>query len=319
MRLFGSTRQSLDHRLREAEDVRETFDAVLDAINYRIENCTSSLEALDPEQPSGVLTDVNQVFQQALRGIADQISLLHKLSNSIRRASKELQDVEAAKAPRICDDDGNDAEEFLRQVLLHYISDRFPTTSQVIQQRLADTMVLRRKRILYRRSRYPIHVRSEPARPRVAVPRAQSTARPRTENVHRETSDGLSQTASVSKAQSATTLAAEKFHRAAAPSAVSVSRTVALSNHEELIFPSAPTAAIKRKQRELVRQREDELFEVKRRLEDQDRAEDRTPTQDWETAIDAVREVLCPFCFHVIPAREAVDELKWKYVFYLEA
>lgn len=39
MRVFGSMRQSLDHRIREAQDVRDTFDALLEAIKYRTENC----------------------------------------------------------------------------------------------------------------------------------------------------------------------------------------------------------------------------------------------------------------------------------------
>lgn len=39
MRVFGSMRQSLDHRLREAEEVRDTFDALLEAIKYRTEKC----------------------------------------------------------------------------------------------------------------------------------------------------------------------------------------------------------------------------------------------------------------------------------------
>lgn len=39
MKVFGSMRQSLDHRLREAQDVRDTFDALLEAIKYRTENC----------------------------------------------------------------------------------------------------------------------------------------------------------------------------------------------------------------------------------------------------------------------------------------
>lgn len=39
MRVFGSMRQSLDHRLREAQDVRDTFDALLETIRYRTETC----------------------------------------------------------------------------------------------------------------------------------------------------------------------------------------------------------------------------------------------------------------------------------------
>lgn len=262
-----------------------------------------------------------QTFEHAVHRVADQISLLHKLSNTIRRASKDVQNVEAEKAPRICDDEGNDAEDFLRQVFAHYIQDRFPTTSQTIQERLASTMVLRRKRILYRRSRYgnnPIHVSNRPA-PLVTVPRAQRTVRSRKTDAHQENADSRSQTHSLgqSLAQSATTLAAENFHKVSTPSLVSVSKTVALGSHERLVFPTAPTAIIKKKQRQLTEERKRGPVDTEYNSDSQDHvtlAKNSTPTQDWEDAIDAVGEVVCPFCFHALPAREVVDDKIWEYV-----
>lgn len=346
IRVFGSSRQSLDHRLREAPEVRDTLVALLEAINYRIKTCTcvllalsvsaasfgryyasnlvtiqgtSSLDALNPQPADGALAAVDKVFQHAVRGIADQISLLHKLSNTIRRASKELQNLEAARASRICDDDGNDAEDFLQQVFAYYVRDHFPTTSEAIQQRLAGAMVLRRKRILYRRSRYgstPIRVQDVPSQPDVKMPQAQPTTQPRKEDTHQETGDFQPQKQSGirSQAQSATTLAADKFHKASAPSAVSASKTVALSSHEDLVFPPAPTGAIKSKQRQLVQQREDAL---RQRLGGQDRianVEDRTAAQDWEDAVNSIGEVTCPFCFYALPAWDVVNRIKWEYV-----
>lgn len=282
----------------------------------------SSLEALHPEQSDGTFEDVDQAFERAVHGIADQISLLHKLSNTIRRASKDVQNVEAAKAPRICDDEGNDAEDFLQQVFEHYIGDRFPTTSGTIQQRLAGTMVLRRKQILYRRSRYgnnPISSSNRTAPPGVTVPRAQLKVRSRKTDAHQKAADSQSQTHSLNKslAQSATTLAAENFHKASTPSLVSVSMTVALGSHERLVFPTAPTAVIKEKQRQLMKERKRDPADTEYRLDSQGHVvavEDRTPAQDWEDAIDAVGEVVCPFCFHALPAREVVDDKNWEYV-----
>ena len=55
-------------------------------------------------------------------------------------------------------------------------------------------------------------------------------------------------------AHTATTLSPERFKKASAPSAVSVSKTVALSTHEELRFPSPPCSAIKREFERLMRQ-----------------------------------------------------------------
>lgn len=46
MRVFGSSRQSLDHRLREAPDVQDTFVALLEAISYRINKCKFALIVL---------------------------------------------------------------------------------------------------------------------------------------------------------------------------------------------------------------------------------------------------------------------------------
>ncbi|OIW32349.1 hypothetical protein CONLIGDRAFT_593596, partial [Coniochaeta ligniaria NRRL 30616] len=311
IRVFGSSRQSLDHRLRESPEVRDTFVALLEAIEYRVETCKCTLQTL----ADGTLTAVDEVFQHAVHGIADQISLLHRLSNTIRRASKESQNLEAARAFRICDDDGNDTEDFLRLIFANYIRDRFPTTSEAIQQRLAGTMTLRRRRILYRRSRYgstPIKVLDVPSQPNVEMPRAQPSARPQKPVARQETGDLQSQSGIKSSAQSATTLAADNFHKASAPSVVSVSKTVALSSHEELAFPPAPTGCIKTKQRQLVQQRKDPL---KQRLGGQDRianAEDRTPAQDWEDAVIAIGEVTCPFCFYALPTCDVVDETKWK-------
>lgn len=94
-------------------------------------------------------------------------------------------------------------------------------------------------------------------------------------------------------------------------------RRLALNSHEQLGFPLAPLAAIKRKQTQLTEQRKDGLVDVRRRLEGQDRstaAKDRTPSQDWEDAVDAAGAIACPFCFHALPAWEVVDETKWKYV-----
>lgn len=261
------------------------------------------------------LTAADEAFEHAVQGVAHQISLLHKLSNSIRRASKELQNLDAARSFQIRDDDGNYAEDFLRQLFLYYIRDRFPTTSETIRKRLADTMILRRKRILYRRSRYgstPIRVESLPSQPEITRPRAQNITRPQADAAGGRQLERQNDTKSL--APSATTLAADNFRKASVPSVVSASRTVALSSHDKLVFPAAPTGAIEKKRRQLVAQRQDTL---RRRLEIQGgtpEGDDRTPAQEWQDAVDAIREVTCPICFYELPAWEIVDKKKWEYV-----
>lgn len=247
-------------------------------------------------------------FWQAIGGIANQISLLNKVSNTIRRASKESQNIDAAKALLICDDDGNNAEDFLREVYVHYIQDRFPIATADIQQRLASTMVLRRKRILYRRSRYG----DDP----IQVPRAQPEDHPRNSDTNRETTGAQSRARSEIKsvAQSATTLAVEKFRKASAPSVVSVNKTVALSINKDLVFPPAPTTNINSKQRQFIGHTEDAIRHQTGCEPSSKNAEDSPVIDKWRDADNVIGEVTCPFCFYVLPAKEVVEESKWRSV-----
>jgi len=61
-----------------------------------------------------------------------------------------------------------------------------------------------------------------------------------------------------SAAISATTLAADSFKKASIPSVVSATKTIALSNHEDLIFPPAPTGRLEKRFKQLKKQREEE-------------------------------------------------------------
>lgn len=86
--------------------------------------------------------------------MAIEISLLHELSNIIRKASREANNVKAALSFNITDEEGNDLEKPLKGHFAANIRDRFPGISDILSLRLAETMILRRKRILYKRSRY---------------------------------------------------------------------------------------------------------------------------------------------------------------------
>ena len=192
------------------------------------------------------------------------MSLLHRLSNTIRRASKESQNLKAAKAFRIKDDDGNDAETLLQGVFAHYILGRFPNISDTLRQRLAFTMLLRRKRILYRRSRYektPIRPKKNVLRPLLEAPLVQQTTdgpnQPQARDSQQVTAKPT-QSIVQSMAVSATTLAAEKFRKASSPSVVSQMKTVAMGSHEDLILPPAPIGRLKQKYRQLKTVHEEE-------------------------------------------------------------
>ena len=109
--------------------------------------------------------------------------------------------------------------------------------------------------------------------------------------------------------QSATTLTADRFHKATAPSVVSASRTVALSSHEELSFPPAPLGAIRLKFKLLLEQE----AEGRAVLTNPSRPDnDRFEAKIWYDAVNAIGEVTCPFCFYALPARDVVDEKKWQ-------
>lgn len=93
-------------------------------------------------------------LESAVESMASEISLLHELTNTIRRASKKANEVRAASSFQIRDEEGNDLEEPLKSHFAANIQDHFPGISDIIRLRLAKTMVLRRKRILYKRFRY---------------------------------------------------------------------------------------------------------------------------------------------------------------------
>ena len=80
-------------------------------------------------------------FSDSLDDLRNDITLLHKIYNTIRRASKETQNIKASKDFVIEDDEGNDTERFLRQLFINYIHDRFPGIDESIRNRLADSRV----------------------------------------------------------------------------------------------------------------------------------------------------------------------------------
>ncbi|KAI0180727.1 hypothetical protein GGR52DRAFT_2839 [Hypoxylon sp. FL1284] len=293
IRVFSQGRASSDHRLREAPDVQDAVIGLLQALDYRIQNCTQCLESFSSRDPRMPLTDIDPKLDQSVRDIASEISLLHRFSNTIRRASHEAQNSKAAESFRIRDDEGNDAEALLTALFFYHVRDRFPTVGEHICQRLADTMVLRRKRILYKRSRYgdaTIRPQQVPSQPRITLPkiRPRFAVADQSEAFEPQAIPTRSKSTVQSLTQSATTLSPEKFVKASAPSVVSVSKTVALSSHGDLIFPPAPLGM---------------EFQV---------PNSHMERSAWRESVDAIGEVTCPFCFYALPAQDVVDNKKWK-------
>lgn len=330
--------------------------------------------------------------------MSSEITVLHKITNTIRRASKIAQNSRAAERFKIRDDQGNDVGPFLQSNFLNYINDRYHVASQEIRQRLASSMVLRRKRLLYRQERYgksPIHLpqtASSPAAvyeaqndriglfsrrgyyplphmatemdisgksgkinhiydgaalPSIFHPPSQVNDRPpgiflRESEIMTTLGDAERPAKTriiaepshsvMDSSETATTFSPEDYKKAAAPSIVSISKTIQLSNEDNLVFPPAPKGAFTRR---FNRSEQDIEERYKQRLSTIDgyyegvdmaamvpgdvqavfvarTARDRALAKAREDCIMAVSEVTCPYCFHVLPIREVLDELKWK-------
>ncbi|RSL45374.1 hypothetical protein CEP54_014294 [Fusarium duplospermum] len=333
IRVFSAGRDSLDHRLREASDVQDAVIGLLQALDYKIQSCSKILEPIAEKTQGEVLEKVPEDLDQAIEGISKELALLHKISNTIRRASKEKQNVEAEKSFKIKDEEGNDAEPFLHQLFSNQTRDRFPGASDNIQQRLANSMVLRRKRILYRRKRYdkkPIRPPDLPLPPRVSAPKVKSNVGVQRQPMKQQTTPAPTPSTVPSVPQTATTLVAEKFQQAAAPSVISVSKTVALSSHDQLQFPPAPCGALMKRYRRFRKDQEEQLKAI---LDDipgyfgpkappapgaRDAVRKHRASHDkilgdyWDECLRAVGEVVCQFCFYALPVRDVIQDSKWR-------
>ena len=231
-------------------------------------------------------------FERSIRDVGKNIGLLYKFLNTIRKASKESQDLRAANGFKIKDFEGNDLEAVLEERYSGNILDHFPGISEVLRRRLASAMILRRKRVLYRRSRYaaiegvgvPSTLHRQP-RLEISTTSIQlgdaGSARPEKSASVAKSSLSVAK----SRTHTATTITVEKFQKASTQSVVSFSNSVALANHEDLPFPAAPRTKVK--------------------IELKDSGGD---------SIMDMQEVICPYCFHALSGLELSDERKWRFV-----
>ncbi|KAF5537582.1 hypothetical protein FMEXI_9789 [Fusarium mexicanum] len=337
IRVFSTGRDSLDYRLRDVPDVQTSVIGLLQALEFRVKTCSRILDSILINSDTTPIEESVNKFVDSLHGVSSEIALLHKITNTIRRASKDTQDSRAAEGFTIRDDEGNDAGPFLQQIFANYVHDRFPGTTEEIRQRLASSMVLRRKRLLYRQERYgkkPIQVAQTISAPRISHPEP---------DIIKPLDDGerpakrillAAPTQSVVySTATATTLSPEKFKKAIAPSVVSFSKTVNLSNNDDVVFPPAPTRALTQRYEKMERDIDDQCkqtlsticgynegFELsaptakdRHIIAEVKSAHDRKLATAWNDCIEAVAEVTCPYCFHVLPVREVIDEQKWNY------
>ncbi|CAH0058637.1 unnamed protein product [Clonostachys solani] len=270
--VFAKARASMDHRLREAPDVQLAVCSLLEALEDSLQaSGLSSLElAGNLHEDSNAFDVQNDDFKLDVQTVAKEISLLYRLTNTIRRASKERQNIKAAKSYHIRDDEGNTIEPLLQELYSHYILGKFPSIENNLRSRLAASMVLRRRMVLYRRSRYgtnPIRADKNISQPKIDFPQAH-TLSTNADEPSEELADGIEtvgttapQSSIQSQAPSATTLAVEDYKKTSTPSVISATKTVALANHEELAFPPIPNGRVKERYKKLKQLRWEEFKE----------------------------------------------------------
>jgi hypothetical protein len=208
-------------------------------------------------------------------------------------------------------------------------------------------MVLRRKRILYRRSRYgdnPIRTKEIVKQPKIRPPstRAQNSTilPPPVEDLQRqENHPQPAATEAQSAVPSATTLQPDAYQKVPAPSVISATKTTALTSHEELAFPPPPIGHIRRRFKTLKRQRqkekEDQLARIRMNLarmatydlprtlhgasnnylEKEKDVESIFKTRlhlDWADCLRANPEVICPICLYALPTSSISEKKKWQ-------
>ncbi|KAI7770089.1 hypothetical protein LZL87_013504 [Fusarium oxysporum] len=281
IRVFSTGHDFLDYRLRDIPDVQTPIIGLLQALGFRVETYRTPIE------------DAIEKFLNSLDGMSSEITLLHKITNTIRRASKDTQNSRATEGLKIRDDEGGDAGPFLQEVFANYIHDRFPGISEEIRKRLASSMVFRRNRFLYRREHYgkkPIQLPQMIPAPLISQPEPDTiiplddAERPAKKRIVAAPTQSV-----VHSTATATTLTPDRFRMAATPSVVSFPKTVKLSDIDGAVFPPAPTSALMQRY-----------------------TKTSGLAKAWDDCIEAAGEVTCPYCFHMLPVRETIGELKWK-------
>ncbi|RAL17379.1 uncharacterized protein BO97DRAFT_439320 [Aspergillus homomorphus CBS 101889] len=338
--VFAAPKISLDYRLRDAGDIQRLLRRLLRTLSDHVQEYLSQLVSSRPAQvsPPQLSSLVTREFDAIVQKIGNEISLMHQLSNIIRKASKEAQNVRAAAAFTLRNEDGKDiGPSFMNLFALGIIQRKFPLCSETIQERLAAAMLLRRKRILYRRSRYWKPLSQLPQTLDQAVTSKtcgngeRRLLQPTPEAQHRrQTTDN--------QTLSATTLNLAHLKRVNVPSTVSRVRTIHWSPSEQVEFPPAPSGLIRRRLKALKAQSDVEhqgwLSELSNYTRNKpphvsstsnnvhddglldilsnsnSNLESKMESEGATGEIDAI-EVICPYCCCALSSSTVTSRAKW--------
>jgi hypothetical protein len=293
-----------------------------------------------------MVSATNDHLDGKINSISEEIGILCMLSNTIRKASKENQNLKAATSFIIRDEEGNDYGSNFRDLFaFEIINWKFPKCEETLKHRLADAMLLRRKRVLYRRSRYGKFPsmndvssvpKNEDPNARAEQFGSQNTLQNGMESLDRLNREKQEDTRS--HAITATTLNLEQWNRASTPSVVSRSNTVRLSDSEKLEFPPSPKGPILQKLKERKEQR---LSQHKKQLESLPNyklyvehngdpplepnvrisleSQIEYLADELEDQMEADRKaiykgnigIICPYCCCVLSSEIVMNDIKW--------
>lgn len=232
----------------------------------------NGLDISGPPDPSNIADHRHDEIDAVLASLSTSLDWLLRLANMIRRASFLRQNTRASSFP-LKDSTRQDATPVLRQLFSHFVKREFLTITEELHDRLVSTMLLRRRRVMYRRSRQvklAVHTPKPAPKPAQLTIPVEVSGRTIPEELTREC-EPLAPSGVTSTTQpSATTVDREMYHRVTtAQSRVSEARTIAMTSSDKRIIPPPPRLA---------------------------------PNQ---------REFVCPFCCFILDAKHARNRDAW--------
>ncbi|CZR56493.1 uncharacterized protein PAC_06381 [Phialocephala subalpina] len=167
--VFAKNRASLDYRLRHVPEVRTMALRMLGVLQRNLQRAIQIDELLSEPQalpsstslvgpsegfvlressPNPAPSSVETPSTESLQAVAGTISQLQRLSNAIRESSVQSRYSKASKFI-IRDEDGNDTTSMFRQFALDLVRSKHRGASEALCERLAESILLRRRRFLY--------------------------------------------------------------------------------------------------------------------------------------------------------------------------
>ncbi|CZR60318.1 uncharacterized protein PAC_10214 [Phialocephala subalpina] len=174
--VFAHGHASVDHRLRDCEDIRNLMLQLLDALRenllYTMKNGTyehgssgDESEASEDHSPTSSTSSftfssissskdaddetIPAIILEARTEVQDAISRLNRLSTSIRNSGLHYRDLKAATF--VDRDEDDDWTAFYARLSTLVVNHKFPDANEVLRLRAAKSLAQRRNQLAYRR------------------------------------------------------------------------------------------------------------------------------------------------------------------------